>query len=84
MGNETRNYRDNVFCLLHRDRKNLLSVYNAINGTDYQNEDELTVVTLEMAFCVRMKNDAAFVIDGRLSLYEQQSTVNPNMPLRGL
>jgi len=41
-------------------------------------------VTLEMAFCVRMKNDAAFVIDGRLSLYEQQSTVNPNMPLRDL
>jgi len=84
MGNQTRNYRDNVFCLLHRDRKNLLSVYNAINGTDYQNEDDLTVVTLELAFCVRMKNDAAFVIDGRLSLYEQQSTVNPNMPLRDL
>jgi len=84
MGNQTRNYRDNVFCLLHRDRKNLLSVYNAMNGTDYQNEEDLTVVTLEMAFCVRMKNDAAFVIDGRLSLYEQQSTVNPNMPLRDL
>jgi len=84
MGNQTRNYRDNVFCLLHRDRKNLLSVYNAMNGTDYQNEEELTVVTLDLAFCVRMKNDAAFVIDGRLSLYEQQSTVNPNMPLRDL
>jgi len=37
-----------------------------------------------MAFCVKMKNDAACVIDGRLNLYEQQSTVNPNMPLRHL
>ena len=29
-----------------------------------------------------MKNDISFLIDSRLSLYEHQSTYNPNMPLR--
>lgn len=31
-----------------------------------------------------MKNDVSFLIDSYLSLWEQQSTFNPNMPLRGL
>ena len=31
-----------------------------------------------------MKNDISFLIDGRLSLYEHQSTYNPNLPLRFL
>lgn len=84
MANAARNHRDNVFCILYSDRRNLLSLYNAVNGTNYRNEEELTVVTLDYAICVRMKNDAAFVIDSRLNLYEQQSTVNPNMPLRSL
>lgn len=31
-----------------------------------------------------MKNDVSFLIHGRLNLYEEQSSWNPNMPLRGL
>lgn len=31
-----------------------------------------------------MKNDISFLIDSQLNLYEQQSSYNPNMPLRGL
>ncbi len=84
MSNVTRNHKDNVFCMLYRDRKNLLSLYNAMNGTSYEKEEELEVVTLEEAICMKMRNDAAFVIDSRLNLYEQQSSVNPNMPLRDL
>lgn len=84
MSNVVRNHKDNVFCLLYRDRKNLLSLYNAMNGTSYENEEELEVVTLEEAICMKVRNDAAFVIDSRLNLYEQQASVNPNMPLRDL
>lgn len=84
MSNVTRNHKDNVFCLLYRDKKNLLSLYNAMNGTNYEREDELEVVTLEEAICMKMRNDAAFVIDSTLNLYEQQASVNPNMPLRNL
>ena len=47
MSNVTRNHKDNVFCMLYRDRKNLLSLYNAMNGTSYEREEELEVVTLE-------------------------------------
>lgn len=31
-----------------------------------------------------MKNDISFLLDSTMSLYEQQSTFNPNMPLRGM
>lgn len=84
MSNVARNHKDNVFCLLYREKKNLLSLYNAMNGTSYKKEEELEVVTLEEAICLKMKNDAAFVIDSRLNLYEQQASVNPNMGLRNL
>lgn len=84
MSNVTRNHKDNVFCLLYRDKKNLLSLYNAMNGTAYEKEEELEVVTLEEAICMKVRNDAAFVVDSRLNLYEQQASVNPNMPLRDL
>lgn len=33
---------------------------------------------------MKMKNDAAFIIGSELNFYEQQSTINPNMPLRNL
>ena len=31
-----------------------------------------------------MKNDVSFLIGDEMNLFEQQSTFNPNMPLRGL
>ncbi len=79
-----RKYKDTVFRMLFSDRKNLLSLYNAINGTAYENADDLESVTLENAIYMGMKNDLAFIIDTNLFLYEHQSTYNPNMPLRDL
>ena len=79
-----RNYKDTVFRKLFSDRKNLLSLYNAINGTAYTDEMKLEIVTLENAIYMGMKNDLAFIIDTNLFLYEHQSTYNPNMPLRDL
>ena len=32
---------------MYKDRKYLFSLYNAMNGTAYENEEELEVVTLE-------------------------------------
>ena len=70
--------------MLFSDRKNLLSLYNAINGSRYTDPEELEIVTLENAIYMGMKNDLAFIIDTGLFLYEHQSTYNPNMPLRDL
>lgn len=79
-----RNYKDTLFRMIFREPRALLSLYNAVNGTDYRNPEELHVVTLENAIYMNVKNDLAFIVDCRMSLYEQQSTVNPNLPLRDL
>ena len=79
-----RNYKDTVFRTLFKDASNLLQLYNAINGTSYDNPDDLTVTTLENAIYMSVKNDVSCMVDMRLDLYEHQSTVNPNIPLRDL
>ena len=79
-----RNYKDTVFRMLFSDRKNLLSLYNAVSGSHYDDPEKLEIITLENAIYMGMKNDLAFIIDTDLFLYEHQSTYNPNMPLRDL
>ena len=76
-------YKDRVFRLLLCDRKRLLEVYNALNGTNYDNVEDLEVTTLENAVFIKMKNDVSFIIDSNMCLYEHQSSYCPNMPLRG-
>lgn len=79
-----RSHKDRLFCTIFQEKKELLSLYNALNGTDYTEEEDLTVNTLENAIYMTMKNDISFLIYGILNLYEHQSTWNPNMPLRDL
>ena len=79
-----RNYKDTIFRMLFQDRENLLSLYNAVNGTVYEDVDGLVITTLQDAVYMNYKNDVSFVFDFTLSIYEHQSTVNQNMPLRDL
>ncbi len=79
-----RNYKSSMFCMLWENKEDLLSLYNAVNGTHYTNADDLVVNTLRNAIYMGMKNDMSFIFDMSLNLYEHQSTVNPNMPLRNL
>ena len=79
-----RKYKDTIFRWLFSDRKNLLSLYNAVTGRSYTDADALDIVTLESAVYLGMKNDVAFLVDTRLYLCEHQSTYNPNIPLRNL
>ena len=70
--------------MLYHDKENLLSLYNAVNGRNYTNAEDLQIVTLKNAIYMGMKNDLAFIMDMNLYLYEHQSTYNPNIPLRNL
>ncbi|MDE6851949.1 MAG: hypothetical protein K2J67_05610 [Lachnospiraceae bacterium] len=79
-----RKYKDTLFRMIFREKRNLLQLYNALNNTNYTVETDLEVVTLENAIYMNMKNDVAFLLADRLNLYEHQSTYNPNMPLRDL
>ncbi|MBD5516707.1 MAG: hypothetical protein HDR06_19260 [Lachnospiraceae bacterium] len=70
--------------MLFGEKKNLLSLYNALNSTAYTDITDLEITTLENAVYMNYKNDISFVFDFELLLYEHQSTLNPNMPLRDL
>ena len=79
-----RMYKSRIFAMLFSDRNELLKLYNAINGTSYDDPDLLQVNTLENAVYMSMQNDVSFIIDMRLNLYEHQSTYSPNLPVRYL
>ncbi len=79
-----RTYKDTVFRMVFKRKQQLLELYNGINGTNYDNPEDLQVTTLDEAVYLSMKNDVSCCIDMNLQLYEQQSTINPNMPLRCL
>lgn len=67
-----RQYKDRLFRMVFSRKEDLLSLYNAINGTSYSNPDDLEVATLENALYLSMKNDLAFLLDVVLNLYEHQ------------
>lgn len=79
-----RKYKDSLFRMIFSDKKDLLELYNAVNGSHYDNPEDLTLYTLEDAIYISYKNDISFLFGDTLNLYEHQSTINPNMPLRGL
>ena len=79
-----RKYKDILFRFIFKDKKELLQLYNAINGTSYKNPDDLLITTMEDVIYIGMKNDLSFLIANEINLYEHQSTLNKIMPLRGL
>ncbi|MCI8591272.1 MAG: hypothetical protein HFI88_02750 [Lachnospiraceae bacterium] len=89
MEKENREHKDSLFVdLFYQDetaKKNLLSLYNALHDTDYQDEAVIRKVKIEDVLYKNFKNDISFEVNGQvLVLGEHQSTVNPNMPLRCL
>ena len=82
--NVVRNYKDSLFRMVFREKAELLSLYNAMNGTAYDDPEDLTVTTIEDVLYMGLKNDISFLIEDVMNLYEGQGSWNPNMPLRGL
>lgn len=79
-----RNYKDSLFNFLFGNKKEALGLYNALNGSSYSDESMLEITTIEGAMYVGFKNEVSFLLDNLLNLYEHQSSVNPNMPVRGM
>ncbi len=79
-----REYKSSVFKAYFSIKENCLALYNAVSGTDYTEDAELQIETLENSIFLKIYNDVSFVISGTINLYEHQSTINPNMPLRDL
>ena len=82
-----RTHKDRLFRMLfgrEECKENALSLYNAVNQTSYENAEDLVFTTIDDAIFMSMKNDVSFLFGSTMNLYEQQSTYNPNMPVRGL
>ena len=77
-------YKARLFEMIFSSKEELLSLYNAVNGSHYDDPELLEINTLENAIYMSMHNDISFIIDTRLYLYEHQSTYNPNLPYRFL
>ena len=82
-----REYKDRLFKFIFGNPENkewTLSLYNAINNTSYTNADDIQITTIQDAVYMKMKNDVSFLVNNIMNFYEQQSTFNPNMPMRFL
>ena len=79
-----REYKSDVFGMLMEEPGYALEVYNALNQSDYRNPGLVEVCNLERGISLSVRNDAAFILDMNLNVYEHESTVCPNMPLREL
>lgn len=79
-----REYKSDVFSMLMSSRDNALEVYNAVNGSDYKDSNMVEICTLDKGISLSVRNDASFILDANLSVYEHQSTICPNMPVRSL
>ena len=82
-------FKDRLFIFIfgrddEQSKRWRLELYNALNGTDYTDPDALKLNTIENVIYISMHNDVSFILDNEMNLYEQQSSFNPNMPLRGL
>lgn len=80
-------YKDRLFSFIfgRPERKDwTLSLYNAVNGSSYTNPMDIEIMTIDDVLYMGMKNDMAFLLTDIANMYEQQSTYNPNMPVRKL
>lgn len=87
MTEANRLYKDRVFKFIFGNPENkewTLSLYNAVNGSNYRNPDDIQFNTIEDAVYMSMKNDVSFIILDEMNLWEHQSSFNPNMPMRFL
>lgn len=87
MPQANREYRDRLFKFIFGNPENrawTLSLYNAINGSDYTDASQIRYTTIEDAVYMNMKNDVSFLVTDIMSFYEQQASFNPNMPMRFL
>lgn len=89
MNKENKDVKSSVFADLFQEcpeaKENALSLYNALNNTDYENPENIRHISVKDTIYKNFKNDVSFLFgDKVVVLIEHQSTINKNMPLRML
>ena len=83
----SRTHKARLFSMLfgrEECKENALSLYNAVNETNYENAEDLIFTTIDDVVFMIMENDVFFLFGSNINLYEHQIPYDPNMPLRGL
>ena len=76
-------YKDRVFKFIFGQNKSwALSLYNAVNGSKYTDPEAIEFNTIDDIIYIGMHNDVSFLLSCVMSIWEQQATFNPNMPIR--
>ncbi|MEF9946606.1 MAG: hypothetical protein RR869_09365 [Lachnospiraceae bacterium] len=88
-GKENKRYTSSVFAdLFFEDitaRANDIELYNALHEEQLPPETQVTLVRIEDILYMNFKNDISFGIQDKVMVFgEHQSTINYNMPLRGV
>ena len=68
--------KDRLFCYIfgrEEHKEWTLSLYNAINGTSYDDPSEVEITTMEDVVYMGMKNDVSFIVHSDIQFYEHQS-----------
>lgn len=81
---ENREVKSDVFSMIMEDKRYALEVYNALNDSDYDDPELVSIITLKKGISLTIRNDASFIVDTDMNIYEHQSKYNPNMPLRSV
>ncbi len=68
-------YKDRLFNFIFGspdNRKWTLSLYNAINGSDYTDENAIEINTIKEVLYLGMHNDTSFLLSDTMNVYEHQ------------
>ena len=58
-----RNIKSTLFPNIFSDKKELIELFNAVNGTNYQESDDFEINTIEGILYMTTKNDVSFLMD---------------------
>ena len=68
-------YKDRLFCFLfgrEEYKDNILSLYNALNDTNYTNPEDIQIYTMDDVIYIKMKNDVSILLDSFLHLWKRR------------
>lgn len=87
MANQNREIKDRLFRKVLTDKdnkKDLLILFNELNGTDYTNEKDFTVQVVDETMYMSVKNEVACILDHFVTMSGPHSLLKPNLPIRGM
>lgn len=79
-----RNFKSSLFSMIFEEKSELLNLYNAINGSNYEDPELLEITTIQDVLFMGIKNDLSFIIDEYMNLKDNKVPRIPKTPLMAI